>query len=488
MPSIQDFINDYIKSIPLVPAVPFSTFNDSSSLNAGLDAALLRLFAEFGAYYMNNCTDDRVQTIYGTSSDPMDAQFQCQELVYDWAQVNGPYKCNNWFCNLQGTCDSKTDDTGFIVPSCSCKAGYAGQNCMFNQTTYDNADAWVKTIKQWLDNYLLTKTTNNTIIDGGVVSDFLSITEKILMFSSNANPKDLDKYGDIISAFAIAIINNKAPQNSEKDKNLFEFIEFIFSSIDSSLQGVDPTQVAGLADVPVKITDKYEMQKSDIPIDADLNLSPKDLNSKLRFLQELSINAKKILQRIDSKRLLQIKPASSTIKVKKPAPKKVLNADSAKAFLPKTLTSALTNSTVTFVLFKDPAPMIQLNSVSISSQVVSLKVSNKTTAAMVPFPTTAGSYQIYLPWAQVPFSIPDNKYVNNCKVYSFDGKTWTQTQSCTVLATTNSTASNLDCKTFGTLGVSCTGASVPSKKTTTGSSFLSVTSFIVYTVLGFILF
>lgn len=471
---------DIINAVPLVPVPSFTSLTSSSMLKNALDGAFARLMLEFAAYYNNKCTDDRVQDLFGTENE-LEASFACQDLVYDWGQVYGPYKCNNWFCNLQGTCSSKADDMGFIIPSCSCNAGYSGQNCMYNQTTYQNADEWVNTMKQWLENYLTTKTENRIITQAGVVSDLLDITENILVFSSNANTADLDKYGNIIGEFADAIISSNVTMNTDLENKLFEFIDFIFTNIDSSLQGVDPTQIAGLAEEDVKVTDKYEMQKVDVPVDADLNLSPKEAAPKLRLLHDLSVNAKKFLQRIDSKRILQ------QITIKKPTPKKTLNPDSAKAFLPKTLTSALANSTVTFVLFKDPSSMTQLNSVSIGTQVVNLKVTNKSTGALVPYPTAAGAYQIYLPWAQTPYNIPDNKYVNNCKVYSFDGKTWVQTQSCTVLDTTNSTATNIECKTFGTLGVSCTGASVPAKKTT-GSSFLSVASLIVYAVLGFILF
>jgi hypothetical protein len=437
---------------------------------------------EFGAYYMNDCSDDRVEKIFGPLETKFDASYACQDLTMDWAQVYDTYKCNNWICNLKGICSFKTDEMSFVNPSCSCNAGYAGQNCMFNQSTYQNTDEWITTARKWLQNHLDTKTTNKTITQSGVVSDLLDITENIIVFSSNSNPTDLEKYGNIIGEFALAIMTSDVTMNSDLEAKLFEFIDFIFTNIDSSLQGVDPTLIAGMVEEPYKVTDKYEMQKTDIPADAELNLSPKELAPKLRLLQDLSVNAKKFLQRIDSKRLLQDK-----LKIKKPTSKKTFNPDSAKAFLPKLLTNALTNSTATFVLFKDPSSMTQLNSVSISSQIINLKVTNKATGNVVAYPTNSGSYQVYLPWAQVPFNIIDNKYVNNCKVYSFDGKTWTQTQSCTVLATTNSTASNIECKTFGTLGVSCTGAIVSAKKTN-ASSFLSVASFFIYAVLGFILF
>lgn len=479
--NMTEIMKQVINAVPLVPVPSFTNLTSSSMLNNALEGAFAKLNLEFGAYYMNKCTDDRVPSLFGSDITGMDASFACQELVYDWGQVYAPYKCNNWFCNLQGTCSSKIDDMGFVVPSCTCNDGYSGQNCMYNQTTYQNAEQWITTVNQWLQNYLDTKTTNRIITKSEDVSNLLDITENILLFSSNANPSDLEKYGNIIGEFGVAIMNSNVTMNSDLENKLFEFVDFIFDNVDSSLQGIDPTQIAGLADEPVKITDKYEMQKIDVPIDVDLNLSPKDFSNKLRLLKDFTNNAKRFLQKIDRKRLLQ------NLTIKKPAQKKTLNPDSAKAFLPKSLTSALTNSTVTFVIFKDPSAMTQLNSVSISSQVVNLKVTNKATGAIVPYPSNAGTYTVYLPWAQIPLSIPDNKYVDNCKVYSYDGKTWTQTQSCTILTTTNSTATNLECRTFGTLGVSCSGASVPPRRSS-GTNFLSMASFIVYAVLGFILF
>ena len=184
-------IRDIINAVPLVPVSSLTDLSTSFILKTALDGAFSKLYLEFGAYYMNKCTDNRVESLFGSLSDPMDASFACQDLVYDWAQVYGPYVNNNWFCNLQGTSSSKADDMGFIIPSCSCNPGYAGQNCMFNQTTYDNADAWINTLKKWLDNYLSTKTINRTIIQSDVVSDLLDITENILVFSSNANVNDL---------------------------------------------------------------------------------------------------------------------------------------------------------------------------------------------------------------------------------------------------------------------------------------------------------
>jgi len=479
---VDQMIQEIINTIPLIPVSSFANFTSSSMFKNALGDAFMRLYMEFAAYYMKHCSDDRVEKIFGPQETKFDASFACQELTMDWAQVYDTYKCNNWICNLKGTCSFKTDDMNFVIPSCSCNAGYAGQNCMFNQTTYQNTEEWITTARQWLQNHLEKETTDKTITQSQVVSDLLEITENIIVFSSNANPSDLEKYGNTIGEFALAIITSNVTMNSDLEAKLFEFVDFIFSNIDSSLQGVDPTLIAGMVDEPYKVTDKYEMQKTDIPAEAELILSPKLLAPKLRLLQDLSVNPKQFLQRIDSKRLLQDKS-----KIQKPKSKKTFNPDSAKAVLPKLLTNALTNSTATFVLFKDPSSMTQLNSVSISSQIINLKVTNKATGALVTYPTNSGSYQVYLPWAQVPLNMLDNNYVNKCKVYSFDGKTWTQTQSCTVLSTTNSAAANIECKTFGTLGVSCSGATVSAKKTN-ASSFLSVASFIIYAVLGFILF
>ncbi len=257
--------------------VPTSLSGNSTELRISLDDAFTRLNLEFSAYFMNKCTDDRVEGLFGNQNSTLDATFKCMDLIYDWAQVYAHYKCNNWFCNLKGVCSSKTNDIGFIIPSCVCNAGYTGQNCMFNQTTYNNANDWLNYVKQRLQNYLAKNTQNNTITQKEVVSDLLDVTQMILLFYSNVNVNDLDKYANIISVIASSIMNSKVTMDSELEEKLFDFMDFISSNIDSSLHGVDPTQIVALANETVKVTDQYELQKADIPINTDLNLSPKDM-------------------------------------------------------------------------------------------------------------------------------------------------------------------------------------------------------------------
>lgn len=206
--------SDIINETPLVP-VPTSLSGNSTELRISLDDAFTRLNLEFSAYFMNKCTDDRVEGLFGKQNSTLDETFKCMDLIYDWAQVYAPYKCNNWFCNLKGVCSSKTDDIGFIIPSCVCNAGYTGQNCMFNQTTYSNANDWLNYVKQWLQNYLAKNTQNNTITQKEVVSDLLDVTQMILLFSSNVNVNDLDKYANIIGVIASSIINSKVTMDSE---------------------------------------------------------------------------------------------------------------------------------------------------------------------------------------------------------------------------------------------------------------------------------
>ncbi len=481
---LNSYYRDIINAIPIVP-VPSSVLNFTSSsiLLKSLEVALARMDGESVLYYLNNCTDDRVETIFEYEPTSEEGKSYCQELVFDWGQTYAPYKCNDWFCNSKGKCNFKIDEFETVVPNCICSSGYSGQNCMFNNTIYENAKEWIDISHKWLINYLTNDTTNKTIIKESVVNDLLDITTHIIMLSSNANEADLEKFSKIVGDFANAIMNANVTMNSLLEGKIYDFMDFIFNNVDSSLQGVDPTELAGLAEEPYKITDKYETQKTQIT-DNDLNLSPKDAANipKLRFLLDSNLN---FLQINNIKRILQ---NISTSIPTKPVSKKVLNPDSAKAFIPKKVTSSILNNTITFVIMKDPSSMTQLNSVSISSQIVSLRVTQNGNNNPVPYPTGSGSYQIYLPWEQVPFRIPDNKYGDKCKVYSFDKNTWTQTQSCSILAAnTTSSAAYLDCSTWGTLGVSCTGASVTAKKTT-GSIFLSSLSYMVYGLIGVLLF
>jgi len=486
----MDYFRQMINAIPLVPVPNASSILnvDSTSFKTTFQDSSERVNGEFGLYYMNNCTDDRVPSLFGDALGTPEASNDCMMLVYDFMQLYAPYKCNDFLCNFQGKCSFKTDDQEVVIPSCSCNTGFSGLSCMYNTTTYTNSDQWITLTKTWLDNYISSKTNNGTITDAKVISDLLDIVEQILMFSSNANPSDSDKYASYVSSFGNAIINSNVTMNPELEDKLYGFMDFIMTKVDGNLQGVDPTQVVGMTNETVKVTDSYALQKADIPTDKDLNLSPKDSvasgkSPSLRFLQDLAVNPKYYIENFNSLRSLQTKSQITSTSIKK----KTVNQDSAKAILPMNVNAAFPNSTVTFVLFKDPSSMTQTNSVAITSQVVNLKVVNKVTNAPIPYPSNSSSYQIYLPWTQVPYNILNNQYVNNCKVYSFDQKTWVETKSCTISATTNSTAANIDCKTFGTLGVSCKGASVVAKKTT-GSSLISLASYLAYAIIGLILF
>jgi len=484
----------YRKSINLMPLISIPSLSNYSSWNStALDndfqQAFGRVMGEYTLYFLNNCTDYRVPSLFGDAMGTPEAYFDCMDLASEFMQVYAPYKCNDFFCNMQGNCSFTIDDQKSVIPSCSCNSGFTGSTCMYNISTYSNADLWITFTKNWLDNYIISQTNNGIITDAKVISDFIDIVQQILLFSSNAIQNDINKYGNYISAYSKAIMNSKVPMNTDLEQKLYEFIDFIISNIDGNLQGVNPTQLIGMTNDNIKVSDDYAIQKVDIPTDKELNLSPIDAvsktsgsSSKLRFLQNLNFNFKKYKNNYNLYRSLQ---TSKTNIPSKPTQKKTINPDSAKATLPQNVTSALINSSVTFVIFKDPSSMTQINSVAISSQVINIRVVNKITNALVPYPSGVGSYQLYLPWTQVPYNILNNQYKINCKVYYFDQKTWVETKSCTILDTTNSNVANIDCKTFGTFGVSCAGATVVAKKSTS-SGYISLFSYLFYAILGLI--
>ena len=456
-------------AIPLIEASNDNLNLDSTSFSMKLSTALSKLIGEFGLYYTNNCTDSRVPQIFNSQPGSEDYSSQCQLLTYDWTQTYGPYVCNDWFCNLQGTCSSKADADGFIFPTCVCKTGYYGQNCMFNTTTFKNADQWINLSKTWLDNYL--KANKGIITDGKVLSDVLDYAQNILMVTSNVNTQDMQKYSDIISFFGNAIIKSNVTMTNDVEAKLYSFMDFISTNIDSSINGMDPSAIVGMTNDTLKLTDNFELQKKNVDPEKELLISPKD-GTKLRFLNSV---------------IIRILAAAAG---KKPA-KKNINTDSAKLTIPQTVTSKLANNEITFVSTKDPSSMSQINSVTINSQIVSIKATDKTTKVLTPFPANTGSMQIYLPWAYVPFTVTNNNYSTNCKVYSFDGKTWNLINSCSVQTTSTTTAAQVSCSAFGTFGVACNGATVtPATSTlkTSGFSLKSLYSLIIYALLGILLF
>jgi len=74
----------------------------------------------------------------------------------------------------------------------------------------------------------------------------------------------------------------------------------------------------------------------------------------------------------------------------------------------------------------------------------------------IEYPSNTSNITINIPWTYVPLKTNES-YVENCKVYSFDGYHWVQETNCSVDQTSDSYQAVIVCNKFGLFGVSCNG-------------------------------
>jgi len=82
-----------------------------------------------------------------------------------------------------------------------------------------------------------------------------------------------------------------------------------------------------------------------------------------------------------------------------------------------------------------------------------------------------------LPWAYVPFTLKNNaSYINNCKIYRYDGNNFVPTNTCVLLNTTNQNNAMLNCINLDIIGVGCGGNNSNVVLSTTGGNSVNGTS------------
>jgi len=64
--------------------------------------------------------------------------------------------------------------------------------------------------------------------------------------------------------------------------------------------------------------------------------------------------------------------------------------------------------------------------------------------------------RVELPWSHTPFQMRSNSsYLDNCKVFRYDGNNFVPTNSCVIVNGTDQNRVLLNCMYFDTVGVSC---------------------------------
>ena len=460
------------------PPMLFSQYENSTNFLIALFENTEKFGLQMDIYYSNNCSDSRVQEIFGSNPKSWDAQYDCQDLAYDFGETYGEYVPNEWYCGHNGKISVKKNEQGYIAPECQCNPGYIGQTCMFSEEPYKNAFLWIDTMQEWVNNYIKYNELNNKM----VLFDLIEMCMGLFMVSTNSKAEDAKRLEPFISNFSNSIINANITMDNDLQERIYELMDYIMLKIDSSLSGVDPTEMLAMSDADFKSSQSYNLQNAKIDPEKDMKLDPKnptetnfeanstynynDLNNgnftdysdyeyKGNITPEnttttIGNNRRILIERRISRILNEAKASKSQ--------KKTYNADSSTVIIPQAATSKLYPATVTFVQTKDPKSMQQSDSVKIQSFIINIKAGDKTNRTLKKYPEGVNPMLLRVPWALPPLVV--SNYQKSCRVYSFDGKTWSDaSKKCIINSKSDSKAAMFVCKSSDTYGVSCTPGS-----------------------------
>jgi hypothetical protein len=93
----------------------------------------------------------------------------------------------------------------------------------------------------------------------------------------------------------------------------------------------------------------------------------------------------------------------------------------------------------------------------------------------IAFPSEAGNMTISIPWTYKPLNV-NGTYNQNCKVFSYDGRTWNQENNCTVDPSSDKNQAVINCNKFGVFGVNCENITSLANNNSTGNGTMSVAS------------
>merc|ERR1712032_219902 len=109
------------------------------------------------------------------------------------------------------------------------------------------------------------------------------------MISTNALVEDGKKLEPFVSKFSNIIIKANVKMDKDLQNRLYELMDFIMMKIDSSLAGVDPTEMLAMSDAEFKSSASYNLQNAKIDSTGDMKLDPKNPN-KTKFAANTTFN------------------------------------------------------------------------------------------------------------------------------------------------------------------------------------------------------
>jgi hypothetical protein len=414
-------------------------------------------------YYSNNCNDSRV-TDLGLASTSYEYQEMCSSLAFDFGQNFYDYKCNDWFCNLHGKCNSKVLE-GSADASCTCETGWAGSNCMFTTKDHEYAIRWAHAIESWMNTFYPVSTP---VSDIDTFYAFVDMTDNLISLSPNVNLDQQTYMTSVIDGITDRIFNTNITVTDEVTNKIFSFINEILNNT-NGLTGLDPTEVlSSFAGNKTVINDNYGSLSS---------ASNKNIDISLSFISARVLFAKNLYNRFLAD-----------------ASKDGVNMASPKAIVPKDVSASLpTSAKYQLSFIRDPKPYNKPNSVFINSQVVTVTAKG-TGNTTYNFPTGASAYTVYIPWTYIPFTVQNKNYTQNCVVNSYTNSTWSKSNYCKFDISTNENNAVVLCTEFSTFGVSCKNAkadasvfNTKTKSNGSNSSIITISSILIALV-GLLLF
>ncbi len=420
------------------------------------------------SYKRNICFDSRVPDYFGDYDvNSEEYQSDCKDLVTDFGQMYMPYQCNDWICNFQGKCSfNNNSDNSTVSVMCSCNPGYSGRKCIYPDRDYSYALNWTINVGRWLE--VVTKNFTVKVTDDDIFYNIQTIISSLLSFVKTVDTSDISTITRVFGNLMNVLFSADVQYKQEYTDSILLLISYTFEDPEP-LIGLDPSILLSTFNAPSGTNNTgYGFYRSMVNTLQDILIGLANSTSarNVRLLESNFL------------RLLQTQNPSSPL----------LNMANPSVVIPKAISLLMpadTSFSMTFI--RDPKYYLKENQVAIQSQVVTLLAySSNNTKNFYKYPQTNDKVKITIPWARVPLTVSNGTYLQNCKVYSFDGNQWKVENTCNIEPNTDSMNAVISCASFNTFGINCGSPSIVTVvKKASGSSFFF--SYLILFLLGFLM-
>jgi len=436
----------------------------SSSLASAWSSIIL---PDINTYWNQPWADQRTSSVFGVF--PGNAQYQAisRNLVNDWGSVFAPFVCSSLFCNNKGYCSigpvnaaaNNSTNVSRTTPICTCIGGWRGKRCVFPSEDYQYGLDWTIGSNLWLNGSVQNNTLNMN--DTATFSALANIAGLIPQFTSQVESSDV-AVATALEQQLITVLSNMTVNYS--DPNITTSIVNLVNSlmaVNDTLLGANPVDVLnkfGTANGTNTTNFIYYAIAANTTGNTLLSLPPGSVSRRglFRFLQA-NLN------------IFNLNTASPTVTIPLSISQSINNGS---------------NLTYSLAAIRNPKPLMNSADNYIHSQIIGESVfmqgnpkkffnfTNNATNLTTGNATNSSSFlTVTLPWAYIPFNLKNNaSYLNNCKIYRYNGNSFVPTNTCVLLNTTNQNNAMLNCLNLDIIGVGCGGNNSNVVLTTTGGN------------------